>query len=70
MAAHDQVKLWRWLIVSSPAGHPSPQGDIDLKPNPVYGVSGLQESKLGYYYAWDHIHKTSGDINDTYEYVN
>ena len=50
--------------------HPPPQEDIDLKPNPVYGVSGLQESQLGYYYARDHIHKTSADINDTYEYVN
>ena len=55
-------------IVSSLSDYPSPQEDIDTKPIPVYGVSGPQESQD--YYALDHIHKTSGDVTDTYDYVN
>ena len=47
---------------------PSSQGDVVLQPNPVYGVGAPQESQD--YDALDHIHKTGGDINDTYDYVN
>ena len=37
---------------------------IDTKPNPVYGISGPQESQD--YCALDHTHTTSGDIDDIY----
>ena len=55
-------------IVSFFSDHPLPQEDIDTKPNPVYGISGAQESQD--YCALDHTHKTSGDIDDSYDYVN
>ena len=54
--------------VISLTDQPSSQGDVVLQPNPVYGVAAPQESQD--YDALDHIHKTGGDINDTYDYVN
>ena len=61
---------WRsWILCHiSLTDQPSPHEDIDLQPNPVYGISGLQDSQD--YYAWDHIHKTSGDMDYTYDDVN
>ena len=31
------------MIMSSPAGHTSPQEDFELKPKPVYGISTGEE---------------------------
>ena len=59
-----QVKV---IDIIFPTDYPSPQEDIDTKPNLVYGVSGPQESQD--YCTLDHTHKTSGDVDDTYDNV-
>ena len=64
LAGMGQVKVIDIIFLSD---YPLPQGDIDTKPNPVYGVSGPQESQD--YHALDHTHKTSGDIDEIYDNV-
>jgi len=56
--------------MSCSAGCTPPQEDIDLKPNPVYGISVSQESQTNSdQYALDHMHETSRTTTDIYDYV-
>ena len=59
-----------YMIMFCSAGHTPLQEDIDLEPNPVYGISVPWESQTNSdQYALDHMHKTSGTTTDNYDYV-
>ena len=62
------LQVWIIIDIIFLTDYPLPQEDIDTKPNPVYGVSGAQESQD--YCALDHTHTTSGDIDEIYDNVN
>ena len=48
------------------AGHTSTHKDIELKPNPGYGMRVPHESHI---HTWDDTHNSSGTTTDIYDYV-